>query len=253
MNVNRQWLVRQTVAILVSILFLALGFSALWLLKSMLSMQQDAVLVSMLIILILIYTILTGRLREISGLGVKATLSDAADEQILENSAQTISAEKVQEIMATRGMPSLQNEVMMMDETVPMVLTVTCGRVDSFHPGELLKYLKVLSKYPNFRFLVILNEERKVIAYMTDLQAQKVIDTEPQEFVQAINAGQPGDLKRYGAISVTSRQTDTYLQALQKMTEQNLKAIVVVDKNKTLQGVIEREQVLGRLLLAIIK
>lgn len=251
MNMNRQWLIRQAAAFVVSILFLALGFSALWLLKSMLSMQQDAVLVAMLITPILIYLILTGRLREISAGSVKAILGEAADEQLSESNAQPIAAENVQEIMATGGMPDLQNTVMEIDESILLVLTVTCRKTELYDPETLLKYLKVLSKYPNFEFLVMLRQDKKVIAYMSDSQAQKALETEPQEFVQAINNGDDRQLQRYGAITVLAKQTETYLNVLQKMTDHNMKAIVVVDKHKTLQGVIEREQVLSRLLLAM--
>jgi hypothetical protein len=246
---------RQTAAFLVSILFLALGFSALWLLKSMLSMQQDAVLVAMLITPILIYMILTGRLREISAGGVKAMLGEAADEQLLANNAEPITAETVHQIMAEGGggMPKLQEEVMDIDESMSIALTVTCRKVDLYNADELLKYLKVLSKYPNFKFLVILRQDKKVIAYLSDSQAQKALETEPLDFVEAINDGDDKKLKRYGAVTVLAKKTDTYLNVLQRMTEHNMNAIVVVDKNKTLQGVIEREQVLSRLLLAMVR
>ena len=244
MNMNRQWLIRQAAAFVVSILFLALGFSALWFLKSMLSMQQDAVLVAMVITPILIYLILTGRLREISAGGVKAILGEAADEQLSESNAQPITAEKVQEIMAAGGMPDLQNTVMEIDDSMLLVLTVTCRKTKPYNAAALLKYLKVLSKYPNFEFLVILRQDKKVIAYMSDSQAQKALETEPQEFVQAINDGDDRQLQRYGAMTVLAKQTEIYLNVLQKMTDHNMKAIVVADKNKVLQGVLEREQVL---------
>jgi CBS domain-containing protein len=253
MNMNKEWFLRQTAAFVVSILFLALGFSALWLLKSMLSMQQDAVLVAMLITPILIYLIMTGRLREISAGGVKAILGEAADEQLSESNTESITAEKVHQIMAEGGggMPKLQEEVMEIDDSMLLALTVTCNKTELYDAATLLKYLKVLSKYPNFEFLVILRQDKKVIAYMSDSQAQKALETEPQEFVQAINDGDDRQLQRYGAITVLAKQTETYLNVLQKMTDHNMKAIVVVDKNKTLQGVIDREQVLSRLLLAM--
>ena len=65
-------------ALFVSFLFLAFGLLTLWIMRSMLLMQQDAVLVAILLVPVIVYLILSGKLLEINAGGVSAKFNDAA-------------------------------------------------------------------------------------------------------------------------------------------------------------------------------
>jgi predicted transcriptional regulator len=75
-----------------------------------------------------------------------------------------------------------------------------------------------------------------------------------QEFVRVINEGILQKLLSYpGIVQTTITTSTTNAEALRQMAEKNIGALVVTDKNNRLKGVTEREQVLSKLMLALVK
>ena len=74
------------------------------------------------------------------------------------------------------------------------------------------------------------------------------------EFINTINDGFLWDLYRYPKIvkDTISAKTSS-IEALQQMTKENPEALVVIDENHKLIGVIEREQVISKLMLTLVK
>src|SRR5947209_3271923 len=70
-------------ALSVSIVFLVLGFVTLWSVKSILNVQQDAVLVAIILIPVLIFLILSGKLLEINAGGISAKFNTEAQKPFL--------------------------------------------------------------------------------------------------------------------------------------------------------------------------
>jgi CBS domain-containing protein len=69
-----------------------------------------------------------------------------------------------------------------------------------------------------------------------------------------ISEGNIGELRRYpGIVTRTISTKTTNFEALQKMTAQNIEALVVIDEDGKLKGVVEREQILSKLLLGMAK
>ena len=78
------------------------------------------------------------------------------------------------------------------------------------------------------------------------------MDALGDEFVRIINEGSIQELQRYpGVVTRTISTKATSIDALREMTAQNLEALVVIDENRNLKGVVEREQILSKLLLAM--
>ena len=241
-------------AFLVSILFLALGFLTLWFTKTMLNMQQDAVLVSILLIPILIYLILSGQLKEIRGPGgLTATFMAIAQTTLLaeEGSAEPVEVEEVGVVMKG-GIEELQPMLERLEKSMYIVLTVTLG--EHYDPTALMIYLRALSQNHNFKFLVVLYQNKEVFAYIPAWQAMQILGEETsRRFVGAITDQRKSELMRYGLVKTNVLTTDTNLKALKKMTDQKMGALIVVDEHGKLKGVVEREQVLSKLILAVTK
>ena len=255
---NRQRLTRESITFAVSIMFLVLGIFALWVLKTWLNMQQDVVLVSILLVPILVYMIFSGRLQEIRGPGgLSATFIDMAQMPLLDKDEMNAELVEVGQvgIVEKGGMLELQQMLQKVGNSMYIVLTVMLGKMDHYDETALLNYLKALSQYRNFTFLVILDQDMEVLAYLAGWRAVQILEMEMQmggpSFVRTINEGRKQELQRYGLVRTTARTTDTNINVLKMMTDLKMDALIVTDEDRKLKGVVEREQVLSKLMLAM--
>jgi signal-transduction protein with cAMP-binding, CBS, and nucleotidyltransferase domain len=258
---NVQSLKKEAAAILVSILFLVLGFLAVWITKDVVGVSGDALFVAVLFVPIIVYMILTGRLRELRAGALQAKFADLAEKPI-ERITQTTDASvrdietSVQDmVLVEKGLlEELKMAIRQIDESKPIALTLVMGTKDFYKPKVLKDYLRIISQYRTFKFMVILDQENQFVAYLPAWTAQQILEIEAlgAEFVKAINNGQVRKLQRYpGLVTKTISIKVTHKQALQEMTDRNLEALVVIDENKRLRGVVELEQVLSQLMLAL--
>jgi len=116
--------------------------------------------------------------------------------------------------------------------------------------------MEALSQYRTFKFVVILDHENKFVAYIPSGTMLQILRMEAlgDEFVRIINDGNIGELRRYPGVVTRTISTDsTNVDALREMTAQNLEALVVIDKDRNLKGVVEREQLISKMLLGILR
>jgi len=246
---------KDTMAILVSILFLALGFAAVWLLREVLKLEGDAIYVSLLFVPILVYVIVSGRLGELKGPGgLEAKFVNVAEESLELGSEIIESAVGEMEMIAKGGARELRNRIGQFDESKPIILTLTLGREGYYHRGMWLQYLEALSQYRTFRFVVFLDRDDRFTAYIPSWAVLRILRMEAlgDEFVSIINQGNTGELQRYpGVVTRAVSTQSTNVEALREMTAQNLDALVIIDQDRRVKGVVEREQLLSKLLLAM--
>ena len=138
-----------------------------------------------------------------------------------------------------------------------IVLTVMleCSSIH-YQTSSIVKYLIELSKYRNFKFLVILEKDEKVFAYKSAWEVLNLLQAETMSdnFAEFINKGyKQGLLQRYDFIDKAVQVTDTNIQALEIMNDLKTDAVVVTDEIGMFKGVIEREQILSMLILALAK
>jgi CBS domain-containing protein len=118
------------------------------------------------------------------------------------------------------------------------------------------KYMIYLSQFRNFKLVVFLDSQERFVAYMPSW-AFKNLNTLPElgdEFLGIINNGRINDLYNYMEVEKETIFTkSTNIEALQLMTKVNLEALVVIDEDRKLKGVIEREQVISKLILTLVK
>lgn len=260
-NENWQSLPGGCRAFSVSVLFLALGFVTLWFMRAMLNMQQDAVLIAILFVPVLVYLILSGTLQEISAGSVSAKFNNAAQKPLFNKGDTNIMPMEIEqvEMIMKQGLGELQAILQKVSNSQYIVLTVMLGK--GFYTGDdLLGYLKALSQSQNFTFLAILEGNGKIFGYITGWQAIQIIEYEmnpvvkqnaPVSFVQAINQGLTEELRRYGLMKETVKTTDTNVSALKKMTKRKMNLIIATDESGQLKGVVAREQVLSKLMLTL--
>lgn len=258
-TMNWKLLMKGFQPILGAILFLVLGFFVLWIAKTALNIQQDAVLVSLLLIPAILYLIFSGKLQEFSAGGVSAKFNDAAQKPLSKDATKVEPLEV--EDLPKGNLPDLERFLAHFPTTEYVVLKVLLGNAEirrRYRNEALLKYLQTLSRYPNFKFLVVMDQAKTVFAYISVNRTIRILEAEltsgENRFTAAINEGQRDQLLNYyGLMKPTLFTTDTNLKALEQMTEKNTDALIVIDEDRMLKGVVEREQILSKLMLALRK
>jgi CBS domain-containing protein len=251
---TRRSLKQEIIYILAAIFFLGLGFLAAWLFKLIFKIEGDAVYVSLLLLPIIVYAIFSGRLKELRAGGLEAKFEDVA-EQSVESASETIelSTEEM-ETVDKRDIGELKQRLQNLDKSKLIILTLTLGKKEN-NRDVVSKYIEALRQYRNFKFVVILDSENKFVAYISQWKMETILNSDWGDiFVSIISEDKREDLKRYPEVIFKTVSTkDTILNALNEMTAQNLEALVVIDENKRLKGVVERDQIQSELLLGMAK
>jgi|SRR5579859_687639 len=274
---DRKLLIKGFSAIAQSILFLVFGFLILWIAKTKFNIQQDAVLVILVLIPVLLYLILSDKLQEFSAGGVSAKFNAVAQRQIVKDEGLELLEIKLLMKESRSALPRYLQELRSHPEKY-FTLAVKLGQ--PYDCEVLLQFLKAMSRFPNFKFFIVLEqghdtdgeehndkirretgeETGEVFAYASVSRAIQILRKEQGEanressFVADIAREQKKSLlKFYELIKPDVFTTDTNLKALEKMTEEKMDVLIVTDKNHILKGFVEREQLLSKLMLAITK
>ena len=251
---NRQSLYREAIALLVSVFFLALGVLAVGVSKEFLKLEGDAIFVSLLLMPIIVYMIFSGRLKELRAGGLEAKFVDVAGQSV-ELASETIEASMSDmEYVRKAGERELSRRMRDLDESKPIILALTLGRERYYNREVWAKYMQTLSQFRSFKFVVILDQENKFVAYMPDWAISQILKMEARgdEFVRIINEGNIQKLQRYPEVVNRSISTKaTNINALREMTAQNLEALVVIDEDRKLKGVVERGQILTHITIPV--
>jgi hypothetical protein len=244
-------------AILIAILFLALGLFVLWITKTLLNIEGDLIFVSLLFVPIIVYAIYSGKLEELKGPGgLEAKFARAANESVSVASEEVAPSVEEMQIVVKEGLNLLERKKQMLNEAQPIVMIMELGKHNYYRREDVFAYLELLSQFRNFKFVVFVDKKRQFVAYMP-IWAVKGLLSKPQlgeEFIATINNELSQELFRYpGVVKETIHMQSTNAEALREMTRQNLEALVVTDKDNQLRGVVEREQVLSKMMLSLTK
>ncbi len=241
--------------LLIAVLYLALGLGTVWVSKRFLGLDSDVLFAVILLAPITMHLMLSGRLGKLKapgGLEVDfVSVSQAPVEAVFD----TIEPSEDDVIyVAKGGFEALQEQLPHPNERRPLILTLTLGREGFYDVSIWRRYMKALCKYANFKFVVILDRDSRVVAYAPATLILEILRDEHLGYglVNAINEGRADILTRFpGVLTNALSSGSTNLDALQRMTEECADAILVLDRDRKLRGLVEREQILGKLMLAI--
>lgn len=242
-------------AISFSLAFLSLAFLSMWFLKDIMQIDRDTVYVAVLLIPALVYMIVSGRITEFKGPGgLAAKFAEAAKEAVSAASEKVEPSIEQMQTIAKDSRQELERKRREINESRPIIMTMTLGKTNYYNRVVVLDYIEVLSQFRNFKFVVFVDGEGRFVAYMPSW-AVKGLLSKPElgnAFIEAINRGSSEELFSYpGVVKDTISTQSTNAEALREMTKQNLEALVVIDEKRGLKGVVERDQVLSKMMLAL--
>lgn len=251
---------------IVPLLVLGFGVFILWVITKLINEPEtkvgDVVLVLLLVTPILIYAIVSGKLTELKGPGgVEAKFSAQAAMPVATTASHdSVSIDELLTVPAGTGQQQLGKRVQRFTEIQPIVMTVTIG-APSFGEGEeeehirgLRAYVAQLSRSRNFALVAFLDVRGDFVAYMPSWVVKNRLDNKEkaEELFTVLKQADQQKLFEYpGILRDKVSPNATNGEALRKMVESNLNIIVVVDENNRLRGVLEREQVLSKMVLTL--
>jgi hypothetical protein len=250
----RPWLRRnrrEIATVLVTLSLVSGGLAVVWFAKSVAGLEGEGVLVALLVIPLVVYAVASGRLEELRGGGIEARFARVAAATVTPESTQLpVEAMYGVEKANPRELPAVLDRLA--DETAPTGLTIVVGK-DRYTRDALRNYLAALGQLRTFKFVVFVDLEGRFEAYMPYWLLDRLLEgPRGGEFVRALNEGLIGTIRRYPGVvrdAITTKHTNEH--ALREMERQGLEAIVVVDEERRVVGVVEREKVLSTMLLAL--
>lgn len=259
---TRTWRPRSTRdvnALVMSILFVALGFAAIYLVAKVADVKDGTVLAALLIIPAVLYLLLSGRVSDLKGPGgLEVQLSEVANQAIPlggtgDGGASALSFEAVRRVEKGRT-ESFAARVKDIAPDDPVVLTLTLGSGD-IDGHAAATYATRLTQFRGFRFVAILDSHGRLVSYMEESAFRHVIQAsaiDAQELLNDISNQNVGALRAFpGMLVQTVTPRTSIADALRKMERLRLNALLVTEGGY-IKGIIERDRLANALLLSVI-
>ncbi len=243
-------------AVIAAILFVILSVLVVWFCRSQLGISDSATIVALLVIPLLVYGIVSGRIKEFTAPGGWGAKFGEVARARVDYSSSRVNVGEAQTI-AKGPLPHTMAKIQQIRSGKPVVLTMTIGAtgfMPDFNKIAVHRALEALAPFPNFKFVVFMDQAEHVISYMPGWAALAATTQESMEgdsLVIAANQGEARSLQNSpGMLTATISSDTTNAEALKKMEELNVDAIPVVDAEHRMLGVVERERILSRMVQA---
>jgi CBS domain-containing protein len=242
-----------------SVLFLVLGFAAIFVVAKVADVKDGVVLAAVLIVPALLYMLLSGRVSDLKGPGgLEVRLAAVANKPIplhaRDPGTSALSYERVRAVERGRTESFLQHiRDITPEDPVVLTLTLGSGPIDGKAAAD---YARGLTQFPRFRFVAIVDSHGKLICYMKEsafrhLIESDVVDTE--QLLGDIEQKNVGAVRSYpGMIVSTVTRNTSMVDSLREMERLRTNALLVTADDR-IEGIVERERVANALLLSLIE
>jgi hypothetical protein len=216
---------------------------------------DSAIIIALLLIPFLVGLIASGKLSEFKAPGgIEAKFAQTAFEPVKVVSETIAYSDDPQLLPKSHGR-DLVERTAKIDDSKPSLMTMTVGK-PRYEVDALREHLRALTHLRNFKLVVFLDTGGRFFAHVSPLSLKQLLADQQtaEDFVFAINEGNKAHLLRYPCVvQKAAAPTATNADVLRQMHEQNVDALAVVDAEGQLRGVVQREQVLSRMMLAFVR
>src|SRR5215211_2756442 len=224
--------------------------------------MSDVVVIFVLVMPILIFLIVSGAIGEFRGPGgLQVTFNKVATTSILEMMVKGSVASQVS-VGADTKFQRLEPGVtgwdttryIDIDENHLSYMVVTFGK-GNYTLKDLHDSVEVFYPIRNFEMVLFLTEDERFVGYMPVRTVKQILNDPErgQEFVDSINAGSLKLLSWPGIVSRAVSTVATNTEALREMATHNSPMLVVVNAQGRVVGIVEREQIITKIILALIE
>ncbi len=242
--------------LLILLVLLVLGVVMVLAMKMMVSMETTAIIVVLLPLLGFLF--LGGAIAEFGFGGMSAKFARAANADIptIPDFKDMMPDAKGFEEVGQDGSAALEKMLRnyKLSETKPIVLSLKLGSGD-YDREKLVDFIEHLSLHRSFKLVVFLNTHKQFIACMPCRALRQLLidEKEGEELIDTINGNNPSKLlESQMFVKEALNERSTNVEALRQMTELNIDTLVVIDSDRCLKGVVERDEIVNRMMLALL-
>jgi CBS domain-containing protein len=247
---------RDAGAIVVALVFLALGFGAIVAVRKVGDVTDGAVLASALILPAILYLLISGRVTDLKGPGgLEISIAEVANRSIsVQDEADSIGVDydQVREVRSGRT-ESFLERVRSLTPDDPVLFTLKLGS-GPINGTDAADYAKGLTQFPRFRFVAIIDSHDKLVSYMDERAFRHLIESnafDAQQLLNNIEQQNVGAVRAYpGMIQTTIGPKTSVADALREMERLRTSALLVSEDGE-LKGIVERDHLANALLLKI--
>jgi hypothetical protein len=243
---------KEAVATVLAVVWTAFAFLIVKLARDYYLNIESPVLIALVLLPLIVYFVHSGKLTELKVLGAASAKFNATGNERPVSESTLIAYDDPHIVTLEGGVRKLLASKAKNPQR-PVVMILPIDPKVKYNADDVKRRLGRLSPLRNFKLVVFLDKNKHVVAYMEAWRFKELIE-QPElarEFVQLIDSGQSVIDFNPSVATETISMTSTNFEALRRMQEQNLEALVVVDEQKILLGVVEREQVLARIILSL--
>jgi hypothetical protein len=238
------------------LVLLVLGVVLVLVMKMMVSMETTAIIIVLLPLLGFLF--LGGAIAEFAFGGISAKFARAANADIptIPDFKDMMPDAKEFDEVGEKGNAALEEMLRdhKLSETKPIVLSLKLGSGD-YDREKLVAFIEQLSLHRSFKLVVFLNPHKQFIACMPYRALRQLLidENEGKELIAAINVNNASKLHESQMFVIDAlNERSTNGEALRQMTELNIDTLVVIDSDRCLKGVVERDEIVNRMMLALL-
>ncbi len=238
-------------AIILSILFVGLGILIVAFAIRYAKIEKSPVLVALLIIPIVIYLILTGKIEEFKapgGLEAKFVLAAQQPVRITTPSAE----EALQAVQVTpRGeIGELNSKLRSLNPSIPVILTVELGK--SYKREDWLTYLSEILDRAPIAYAALVDNANHLIAHMRVPTVKEILKdfNLGGELIRLIGESAADEIiKIPGVDTAIVSIKDPAIDILRMMEQKETSSLIAVDENGKIAGILQKEDVIAQIIL----
>jgi hypothetical protein len=246
---------RDGVAVLVSVIFVCLAIFGIHFARTLLGPIDNSILIALLVLPLLLYGIVSGRLTEFSGPGGWGAKFKEVANRPVDTSPDILKIDEmpVQEV-EKESLANLHQKIDAREIHTDRPLAVALTLGSDYTPYVIQEYARTLSNFADLRFFIVKDEEGRVFAYFRP-QAFENDMTRLQSFATMVkNKSKTALTQLSGALTEFIFEDTTNAEALAKMDRLGLDAIPVLSKTSDkLLAIADRNRIVSQMLNALVK
>jgi CBS domain-containing protein len=235
-----------------ALFFLMVGVGVVWFTRTVAEVEDGAVLTALVVVPALLYILLRGGLAELRGPGGWGATFVRVARTTVSVSGEKLDVDTDVQIIEKESLAGLTNRVGSVESDQPVLMTMTLGR--GYTPVDVQGYLETLAQFPRFRLVAFLDNSGAFLGCTSPAELRGIMRTNPlgSAFLNAVASGNVGEVFRYpGMLRKVLPNSATNADALSTMVTNNLNSMAVVDENRRLHGVIERDHLVSKLVVSL--
>ena len=207
--------------------------------------------IALLLTPMIVYGVASGKIQEFSAPGGwGAKFREAAQAVVTPTALTTPLNEVLQrfDVIEKGGLSELQGLGSRLQKDKPIALSFQLGQ-QNYDAGVAVKYIQFLLLTDRNMTVLILDASHHFVAMTEGQTMQTLLESQGQRITSALASGDKNFFLTLPGFHTNSiKATDSNATALEKMREQNARAIVVVDEQGTPTGVVKFDDIVARLL-----